>query len=55
MKQAFGVGRSPLLSENTLGHKSLKEKSLKEEIDEEEIRVSLRFVYSFFPLLFSFL
>ena len=41
---------------NTLGHKSLKEKSLKnEEIEEEEIGVSLRFVYSLFPPLFSFL
>ena len=41
---------------NTLGHKSLKEKSLKnDEMEEEEIGASLRFVYSLFPPLFSFL
>ena len=41
---------------NTLGHTSFGKKSLKkEEMEEEEIGDSLRFVYSIFPPLFSFI
>ena len=41
---------------NTLRHTSFGKKSLKkEEIEEEDIGALLRFIYSLFPPLFSFL
>ena len=56
LEKSFGVGRSSLLGGNTLGHTSFGKKSLKkEEMEEEEIGDSLRFVYSIFPPLFSFI
>ena len=56
LEESFGVGRNPLLGGNTLGHTFFGKKSLKkEEMEEEEIGTSLRFVYSLFPPLFSFL
>ena len=56
LEESFGVGRSPLLGGNTLGHTSFWKKSLKKEkIEEKDIEAPLRFVYSLFPPLFSFL
>ena len=53
LKQAFGMGRSPLLGGNILGRTSFEKKSLKkEEMEEEKVEASLRFVYSLFPPLF---
>ena len=50
------MGKSPLLGGNTLGNTSFGKKSLKkEEMEEEDIGASLRFIYSLFPPLFSFL
>ena len=46
---------SPSMAGNNLGHKFLKKKKLEEEGNEgRRERASLRFVYSFFPPLFSF-
>ena len=40
LEESFGVGRSPLLGGNTLGHTSFGKKSLQEEeMEEGEIRV----------------